>query len=842
MMTLLRFAWRELRRAKMRIALIAVILTVQTVALGGGYITEASLYFTRDTWSEKLHLADLDVRFTPAAADEMPSLDTVRQVPGVSAVARRFITLGNVEKTDGARLPVLVEYIEPSHRPAVNDIELLDGRWLEKGEPSLALIDRSFAEAHALGIGDEIVVNPRRLTSKFTVAGVGLSAEHLLPTADPDTFFPRKGSLGVIYASREALDRAFPDELYNDILVSFTKDADPRRTTDAVLAVLTSAASSTGGKRPLEIERVVPKKSTFGYRFVNVALSGSSSVTPTITVLIALMASIVAFIAMHRLVGERRREIGCLLALGYSPRALAACFLTIGLVPGIVGGLVGVPSAMVFAAGLTSRVARISGLPKPLMVWEPRWLAFAAGAAVLVGWLSALLPVLGVLRMCPSQALRGSSELRFAGLPGPLEWLVSGSTSIRYAVRNVFRRARLTLATAILVSLGVALPAGLLTSVSSGETWAKGQAARLGFDSVASFKVPLSKTQADDILADKGVASWAGYVQGFASARREDGSVEEMRIRGVPPESELDVFHLTTGRPFSSEDADEAILYTGYSDGKPPRVGEVVTLLRSGSSHRLVVVGLLTDATLSTIIVPRKTAQRLFGLEGKVSGAYLRYGQSPAAKSARGATAEGTPSGSRTTSADVLEKIDLDETAVSAAPAPSVRHGADPKELLLESDLITSVQGSDEFTEATLSFLASLDAIVAPFIGLGSVLSFFFLLSVLGFLLLERETEYATLRSMGYGTAEIATIVLTEVGVLAMGGLMLSIATWAVTAYALRAPMSKAWFWVPMDLRPADYLACALPTVLVLVFAALPGIRALMRLNLASTLRGRAIG
>ena len=125
-----------------------------------------------------------------------------------------------------------------------------------------------------------------------------------MPTANPDVLVPRKGSLGVIYASREALDRTFPDELYNDIVVTFAEDADPQKTTDVVAAALGTL-----------IERVVTKKSTFGYRFVEVALSGSRSVTPTISLLIALMASIVAFISMHRLVGERRREIGCLLAL-----------------------------------------------------------------------------------------------------------------------------------------------------------------------------------------------------------------------------------------------------------------------------------------------------------------------------------------------------------------------------------------------------------------------------------------------------------------------------------------------------------------------------------------------
>src|SRR4051812_3463250 len=113
MTTLLRFAWRELLRAKGRFGLIALILTIQAAALGGGYLAQESLYFTRNAWSEKLHLADLDVHFVPASAEEMPSVETLRKVPGVAAVNRRFISLGYVEKATGAHLPVVVQYIEP---------------------------------------------------------------------------------------------------------------------------------------------------------------------------------------------------------------------------------------------------------------------------------------------------------------------------------------------------------------------------------------------------------------------------------------------------------------------------------------------------------------------------------------------------------------------------------------------------------------------------------------------------------------------------------------------------------------------------------------------------------
>jgi ABC-type antimicrobial peptide transport system permease subunit len=842
MSTLLRFAWRELVRAKTRFALIALILTIQAAALGGGYLAQESLYFTRDTWSSRLHLADLEVRFVPASVAEMPALDEIRKIPGVSAASRRFISLGYIEKADGSSLPVVVQYIDPSAHPDVNDIALLSGRWLEPGKPELALVDRSFAAAHALSLGDELVVNPRRFASRFKVAGTGLSAEYLVPTANPTLLIPHKGSLGIVYASREALDQTFSEELYNDVVVTFAPDADPRATTDAVLGKL--------GK--LEIERVVTKRSTFGYRFIDVMLSGSRSMAPMLALLVALMAAIVAFISVHRLIAERRREIGALLAQGFSPSQLAGCFFGLGAIPGVIAGIAGIPAAMVFAWKVTRTTADISGFPEPVMAWDPKYLALAAGSCLLVGVLSALPPTIGLLRTRPSHALRGGGEVVFMGLPAFLERLLSGSTSVRYAFRNVFRRVRLSIATAVLVALAVALPSGLLTSIASWDSWAQEQAARLRWDGLASFKVPLTESHVSELMADKGVASWDGYVQGYATVRRADGTTEEMRVRGLPAKSDLIGLGVTGGRPFASDDADEVLVNDAFYAGRHPKIGETLSVLFRGKKHDLLVVGYATTPGLSTITVPRLTAQRIFNLAGKVSGAYVRFGAPPSSASSatRPGASEARSTRPHPSNAEVLEKIDLDEgTALGGASAngppvvaPKVPVFRDTKTALLDDDLVTSVEVRTEYADATLKYLLAFNVIIVPFVGLSGILAFSFLLSVLGFLLLERETEYATLRSMGYVTTEIALIVLTEVGVLALVGLIFSIGTWAVTAYALREPMAKAWFWIPLDLRARDFFTSSLPTLLFLGLAALPGIRGLMRMNMSSALRGRALG
>ena len=846
MLTLLRFAWREMLRAKGRFALIALILTLQAAALGGGYVAQESLYHTRDVWAQQLHLADVEVQFTPLADSEMASLDAVRRIPGVAAVNRRFIATGYIEQTrpagaatTEAPLPVIIQYVDPTAHPAVDDIQVTSGEWLAVDKPDQAIIDRSFAEAQGYKLGDAIVVNPHRFSSTFTVGGVGLSAEYLVPTANPAMLVPHKGSLGIIYASRASLDRNFPEILYNDIVVGFKAGADPRVTTDAVLAALRTGAT------PIEIERIVTKEQTFGYRFLDVILSGSRSVTPIIAAIVALMACIVAIISMHRLVAERRKEIGAFLAQGWSPRQLAACFFGLGLVPGLLGAALGVPAAMGFAAKVANTSATISGFPAPMMAWDARYLGLGAASTIAVGLASAIAPMLSVLRIAPAHALRGSGEIAFTGMPAILEHLLSGSMATRYAVRNVFRRVRLSAATATLVALAVALPSALLTTIASWNTWADSEAEKLHWDAVVSFKVPLADERVAETMTDSGVASYRGYVQGFAQVRRADGSTEEMRVRGLPKEDELVDYGLREGKSFSNDLAAECFLNAAFSNGHPPVIGERIFIVRKGVTYPLVVVGLLREAALSTVVVPRGTAQRMFGLEGKISGAYVKFGTVPV----RAKAPVAKPAAPRGSNAEVVETLDFEEPksadAVGAdavvAPTPVLKP-SDPKSALLADELVTGVEVRTEYAAATLAYLSSFNVIVVPFIGLSGVLAFFFLVSVLGFLLLERETEYATLRSLGYGGSEIARIVLTEVGLLALAGLVLSLGAWVVTAHVLRMPMASAWFEVPLDFRTHDFLVASVPTLVFLVLAALPGIRALLTMDLSTVLRGRAIG
>ncbi|MDB5217200.1 MAG: transporter permease, partial [Myxococcaceae bacterium] len=760
-MIVFRMALRELWRVRARLGLLAVVLALQIMTIGGAYVMTHSFTASRDEYYRTLHFADLTVGFVPAADTEMPSLDALRKVPGVHAVSRRYVTRGTIEDAEGASppWPVVVVYLDPGHQD-VNDIAVLQGRALDPGNPSGAIIDGSFAELRRMKLGDPIVVNPHRFATRFTVAGVGMSPEYLTPAVDPRFLLPAKGSMGILYAPRTKLDELFLERLYNELLFTYEPGADES-------AVRTAISRALAG---LEIEEIVPRRSNLGYRLHEELLRNPRVLTPILALVVGLLGAIVAYVLMMRIVESQRREIGALLAVGFPSWHFIAAYLLVGLAPALVGAVVGMRLAPVFGRINAVDQARSIGIVDPEIVVPYPTLALVAAFAVLVTLVGVVVPLIGILRMSPALAMRGGNEVTFRGLPRPIEILLArGRSTTRYAIRNVVRRMRLSTAVVVLLGAGVAAPAALLTLNSSWELWATQMSAKIRWDATVNFRVPLEPKALASLVATPGLSATETFVQGRATLAREGVDTQEVRVRGLPAPSKLDPRELTGGRDLSSADALEVILNESLArDERPIRLGEKVRLTSpKGKVLELVVVGLVHDASASTIHVPQRTAQRLLDLGERVSGMFVVYGSMSEGAAPPPLLPE---AGARPEGAEV---IDFENDPAASAPAPAVTMPAakTPEAALLREEMVLGLQSKAGAMATMQRLVREQRAAIVPFLIVGMCFALAAVLSVLAVLLLERESEYATLRSMGYGRWSIVRIVFTEIGALSFLGL-----------------------------------------------------------------------
>jgi ABC-type lipoprotein release transport system permease subunit len=591
--------------------------------------------------------------------------------------------------------------------------------------------------------------------------------------------------------------------MYNELSFRFRPDADRSRTSQALTRAL----------QGLKIERAMPLESNFGFRYVENVLGGSRIFMPMTALLLAAMAGIVAVVIVTRLISDRRREIGALMAQGFSTQGFVGALLILGVVPAFAGALIGIPGAMLFAQGLAETNASIAGLPPPIMIYPLGRLLSAFVAALVVGVMAVLVASVLALRGGPGRMLRSDGGMAHA--PKRLSsWLASLSSAIafRYATRNVSRRLGLSASAVLLVGLAVAMPAGMLTAMSSWDIWARDTAASLAWDAAVSFKVPLTESAARALLDIEGIRAVEPWLQGYATLSRAGSPAQEMRVVGIPVPARLHTLQPARGRSFREPNAAELIFNTSFLRGvAPPSLGDVVSLSFEGRVQRLKVVGLVSDASIATLFVPNGTAQRLFDQTGHYSGAYVAF------------------------DAPVLADARRPGAAV-VAPAKKLEAA------ILERETVGAVQLKIEVEQAMIVYLHGFTAVVAPFVFLAGLLGFLFLLSVLSLLIAERGVEYATLRSMGYGSRELSGIILTELAWLVIVGLGASVFAWFQLSTALRDLMAHAWFWIPVSLRATDYAFVALPVVAFLLGAAIPATRQLLRADLSSALRERTLG
>ena len=830
-MLVFRMAFRELWRMKARLGLLALILAMQLMAVGGAYVMTHSFTVMRDKYYRTLHFADLTVGFVAAADTEMPPMERLRAIPGVAGVSRRYVTRGTVEDSDGSTppWPVTTIYLDPGHQD-VNDIEVLRGKPLDPANPSGALIDATFAEERHVALGAPVVVNPYRFATRFTVSGVGMSPEYLTPAVDPRFLLPAKGSMGVIYAPRSKLDELFVDRLYNELLFRYEPGVDEKAAREAIVKALGT----------LEIEEIVPRRSNIGYRMHEELLRVPRVLAPILAFVIGSLGAIVAYVLMMRIVESQRREIGALLAVGFPAWHFIAAYALVGLTPALFGALVGLRLARWFGRFQAVDQARTLGMTMPEIVMPWPTLLVLAAFAVMVTLIGVTVPLTKILRMSPALAMRGGNEISFQGLPKPLEALVArGRATTRYAIRNVLRRWRLTAAAVLLLGAGIAAPTSLLSLNSSWEDWSNGMAARIRWDATVNFRVPLAKKNLVSLLATPGLHATETFVLGRATLAREGVETHEVRVRGLGVPSALDPRELTAGRDLSANDALEVILNEGIArDERPIRVGEKVALTSPrGLRLELEVVGLVHDAAATTVHVPILTAQRLFALGDKVTGMYVVYG----AMNERVAPPPVVPdAGARPADAEVIDfGGDPAAALVANAHEPTART---PETALQREEMVLGLQSRAAAIATTKRLVHEERVTVVPFLAVGLCFAMAAVLSLFAILFLERDGEYATIRSMGYGRGSVFRIVFIELAVLSFLGFVAALVGWlGLEAYIVHA-MSKTLFPLPVAYRLRDLLNVAIPTINTLGVAGVFAVSEIQQIELRAALTARGIG
>jgi predicted permease len=320
------------------------------------------------------------------AAFEQQLLAAVRQIPGVSsasistAVPMRGVDFIRVIGPNGRRAQWgFARNVDPDYF-GIMEIPLLRGRLFTAadgaGSPAVIVVSESYGRAH-FGREDPI---GRRLE-----IGQGREAEIIGVVGD------------VRYSSvdRQPSRAFYLPRAQNPVeLICLLVRPQPGMRVQ-VAAALRDVVRRIDPEQPIEGLTTIGElvsTSTADRRFYAVATGAFACVA-------LLLAVAGVFGAVSRSVAERRREIAIRVALGADARTVIRLVTTYGLLPVLLGSLIGVIGAQAGSAGLESLLFEITPA-------DPTTYAAAAGLILFVGLVACLIPAVRASRTPPMAALK----------------------------------------------------------------------------------------------------------------------------------------------------------------------------------------------------------------------------------------------------------------------------------------------------------------------------------------------------------------------------------------------------------------------------------------------------
>ncbi len=790
MTTLFLKAIRDIARTRLRSATVVVMVALGVGTYAGLLMSRDSLFHTRDTMYEELHLADLRVITTPADPQEVPVLD---DIPGVARHVRRLVAPGSLELTNGHLLSCLIVYMD-DHDRGINELEIVTGTHLTSKNPRGVVIEKSLGEIYGYAVGDTLTLNPYTHPTEVTIVGSGVSPQYLIATVDTTVFLPMRGSLGIIYAPMALIESYFGYPLYNEFSFVF----EPQGATDRIEQQIIDTLG------PLGIEAFIRRHEEFAYRMLEETMKGFSSFIPSLVIVFGVIIFVVTLITADRLVITQRKQIGVLRSLGYSSREISLSYVVIALLLSVAGAPIGALVSLCVNYLFARAYGGALGLPKIIPVVVPRYLVEGWLLATAVVLVACALPLMGIARLVPCQILRESRPRLFRGIPHVIEAILRkaalftrhGSCFLS-GVRNLFRRPGVTATTVLSVALAIGLAGSLSIVLSSLHVYKNKGIEREQWDIMVNFRYPLEALDVQKIAAESGIRHFVPGILGFGQVTI-DGTDFDYRLLGFPSSGWMRKLDLVDGRMFISDHERAIILNNNWIDKKRfhLRVGTTVYVKVSDHKESFTIVGLMNDMTVGQAYIPFGTAQELFKSQGKVNGIM----------------------------------------ATICRPLQEV------KERLYGYQEVKEVFALSDLDAAMDEYMNALKRIYYAAVGVTIVIALFFLLAGVLLNIGEREMEFATLRALGYTPAMLSRIVLTELIAEALIAIALSIPIAMVLAYFISYRQARIYFSIPVIISWTRILGVNLWTLILVPLAGLPGLRYVFRLDIGQVLREKVVG
>lgn len=778
---------RDLYRTRAQSVAIGLVIAVGVLLLVMMSGLVSSLERTKQTYYAHYHLADV---FAPVTRAPDRMLQILQNIPGVTHVQGR-VTGPALIDLSGEAAPLRAEVVSlpDDGSTMLNDIRLVRGRSTNPLHPDDVVLLNSFAAARGLVPGDRIEVTLNGIRRSLRIVGLAESAEFLY-TTPPGEMAPEPARYAVIWMGQAAAAAAFDlKDSFNEALLALSPDARLPAVLDAVNRQL-ATYGVTGAYGRVDLR---------SNRFVSDEIGGLRAVSTGVPPIFLGVAAFLLYIVVSRMVQAEREQIGLLKAFGYSQVEVGLHYFKFVLVIAVAGALAG--SGLGILAGHGMADFYLNFFRFPVLTFQPEPLAFVVGflASVLTASAGGLLAMRRVFALEPAEAMRPSIPQDYRGS------MVSGMTRLgrridpisRMVLRRLMRHPGRTGGAVIGIVAGMALTVAMQMIIASYD-----QMLSLSFDVIdrsdlnVVFNQPRAQSAVFELQHLPGVIS-VEPVRNVDVVFTHDRHRYRGAITGLPDDAALyraldrnmeRIFLPTKGLVLSTTLA--GILGVRPGDRLHVAVQE---------GHRpeldLPVVGLADVLLGAPAFMDMQALDLAMHEPGQASGAYLR-----------------------------VDRKHEDSVFRALKAMPSVAG------VSIKRQARTSLEKVMNSGAGAMRFI---------FAAMAAVIAFGIVFNTARIAFAERLRELATLRVIGFSRAEVAFVLLGELGAI----ILLAIPLGAVLGYHLSffvaAGFSTDQFQVPVVFTPAVFGEAALSVLAAAVLSGTLVWRDVERIDLVAALKIR---
>jgi putative ABC transport system permease protein len=798
MRALRRKVLRDIWVQRRQFGALAITVAAGVVAFMVAFVLHHNLDASYANTYSRLKFEDFEIALRDAPAS---TVDRVRSVRGVSAAEGRLVRNIVIETQVSPPIRVFGRFVSvpARRRPAVDDLAIDEGRYVERSMARDVMLETSFAQAHHLRPDDVVMADLGRQRIPLRVVGTVYSPEYIYaaqsrqsPTASPDTF-------GVVFLSHDVLSSILGKPgLVNQIVarVDGTRPlADVMRDVQARLSAY-------------EPENPIPRADQPSFKLLNAILQSLASFSVLFPILFFSVAALADYSLMMRTVATQRSVVGLLRSLGYSPRAVMAHYLASAAVVGFIGSFIGGIAGIWVSIWFMHNWASVMTVPFQtfLSPWPPILIGALSGTTACL--LGAAAPARAASRLEPAEALRAPPQA--VGRVVKLDrWIVvvrSFPLFWRLPLRNLFRNRRRTSTTMFGVGAAVALiivANGMRDSIT----------AHVGsfFTDLSAFDVSVrldavgDEGSVDRIRNIPGVV-WAEPILVIAADLRHGGVVKSILVNGVPVGSRLLNLRSVEGREVNPSGTtmvvtDELEQLLNVSQG-----GVVMTALPS----------LTTDG-------PRRWRSVRVGDAAFLPMGYVGYVTLDEARRLYGADL-GLPPGA------------VSSIAVKVAPGAERLVESRAREL----PHVAALQSTTDFVREVGAMMGVYFAFLTAMVVVGLALGFSMVYNMVTANVTERESEIATMRSLGIHMRSISGALLTENLCAAAIGLTFGLVAGRYLVNVFIAAANMDLMPLRAVVEPGTLIGAALLVLFVAVVSQVPALQVASRIDLALATRQQA--